>query len=334
MKKKIGLFATIGLMLVLAGCSTTPIEKDSEKTATTGDGHYPVTISNYSYKKEPIELTYDKAPEKVLAVYQNSIETLLALGLEDKIVAASGLDNPVKEEYKEAFGKINYLTEFAPTKESVTMLEPDLILSWYSYFGEKKLGEVTEWNNKGVNTYMALNTVSGMPKVLENEYTDILNLGKIFNVEDRANVIVDEMKVAVDKAKAYGEKQTVKPTVMVVEEQGDVMINYGEATLAGDMIKSLGGVLANPSGEKIGAEDIVNINPDLLFVVYMDRENEGMEEKSVKSFTENPVYKSISAVENNKVIPIQLGEMYCSGIRTIDGLNVFAKGLYPDLDVK
>ena len=73
-----------------------------------------------------------KSTGKVLAVYQGSIETMLALGLEDHLVATAGLDNEVPEDLKEAFSKTNYLDEFTPSLETVTMLEPDMILSWSS----------------------------------------------------------------------------------------------------------------------------------------------------------------------------------------------------------
>lgn len=76
---------------VLAGCGSAG-GNDSASQNASADGHYPVTITTYDYDKQPVEMTFEKAPEKVLAVYQNAIETMLALGLEDKIVAASGLD--------------------------------------------------------------------------------------------------------------------------------------------------------------------------------------------------------------------------------------------------
>ena len=98
---------------------------NDEKPAQTV---YPLKISTYNYAKEPVEITFEKPPEKIIAVYQNSIETLLALGLEDRILACSGLDHEVKYEYKEAFSKVNYLTDFAPSKENVVMMEPDFIL--------------------------------------------------------------------------------------------------------------------------------------------------------------------------------------------------------------
>ena len=99
---------------------------DAEGTKT----EYPLTITTYDYDGNEIETTYEKAPEKVLAVYQGSIETMLALGLEDRLVATAGLDNEVPDELKDAFSKTNYLDEFTPSLETVTMLEPDMILSW------------------------------------------------------------------------------------------------------------------------------------------------------------------------------------------------------------
>lgn len=64
---------------------------------------------------------------------------MLALGLEDRLVATAGLDNEVPDELKDAFSKTNYLDEFTPSLETVTMLEPDMILSWSSLFSDKNL---------------------------------------------------------------------------------------------------------------------------------------------------------------------------------------------------
>ena len=89
-------------------------EKPEQKTEKTKSTEYPLTITTYGSDGAELTTTYEKAPEKVLAVYQGSIETLLALGLEDHIVAAAGLDNEVPEEQKAAFSKLNYLDEFSP----------------------------------------------------------------------------------------------------------------------------------------------------------------------------------------------------------------------------
>lgn len=317
-------------VLILTSCNQQTTEKSETTQTKVSNSHYPVTITNYNYAKKPIEITFEKAPEKVLAIYQNSIETLLALGLEEHIIAASGLDHEVKPQWKESFSKINYLTEFAPDKESVIMIKPDFILSWYSIFGEKKLGDVDYWHNNGINTYISTNSGAISNRTLENEYNDILNIGKIFNVEDKAESLVNEIKSEIKSTVEYLSTINEKKSVLIVEFLNNSISVHGEKTLGGDMITQLGADLISPNN-KIGNEDIIKLNPDVIFVVYMDRENENMADKSVKIITENPIFSSLNAVKTQSVIPIQLGEMYSSGARTIDGIITFSRGLYPKL---
>ena len=65
-------------------------------SAAVAESYYPVTVSTYDYEGNVIETTYEKAPEKGICVYQGTIETMIAVGLEDHVIASYGLDNPVK----------------------------------------------------------------------------------------------------------------------------------------------------------------------------------------------------------------------------------------------
>lgn len=315
-----------------AASSAAPSASAPASASAASAGSYPVTIDNYNYAQKPIQETFQKAPEKVFAVYQDSIETLLALGLEDKIVACAGLDQDVKDEYKTAFSKVKYLTDFSPSKENVVMLQPDFILSWYSYFGDKKLGDVDYWQQRGVNTYMMTNSGCTSDESLNNEYTDILNIGKIFSVEDKASAIVNNMKSQVDKIAAAAKNSATKPKVLVMEvEDKDIRV-YGDNTLGGDMVRQLGANLVTAPNNKMSSEDLIAANPDVIFTVYFGSSSSISDAKSaVEKLTGNPQYASLSAVKNNKVFAISLGEMYCSGTRTLDGIERLTKGIYPDL---
>lgn len=313
--------------------SQKPTSSDVPPSSEPEKSHYPVTITTYSYAGDEVQTNYEKAPEKVLAVYQGSIETMLALGLEDRIVAAAGLDNPVKAEWKDSFAKINYLEEFAPSKENVVMLTPDMILSWGSYFGEKKLGDVDYWHKAGVNTYINTNTrAGGHNRTLENECTDIINLGKIFDVEEKAQALVDEMKNEVARVEAEASNSTEKKKVLIVEFMDDDISNYGATSLGGNMVTALGAELSNPDGKKLGKEDIVKLDPDIIFVVYMEREDgEDATVEHVNKVLQDKALMNINAAKSKTVYPIMLGDMYASGVRAMDGISTFAKGIYPEL---
>ena len=332
--KSLGLVAIICVGLV--GCASTDASSDKSDTNQTVTKGYPVELTTYNYNGDEVKTTYDKAPEKVLAVYQGSIETMLELGLEDKLVAAAGLDNELEDKYKEAFDKVEYLTEFTPSKETVTALNPDMILSWGSIFAEDKLGDVNTWIDKGCNTYINTNTrrKEGEKRTIQNEMTDILNLGKIFNVEDKAQEIVNNMQSKIDEALKAAKGQD-KQNVLMLEFLGDEITNYGENSLGGDMITSLGANLVAKDQSKLGKEDIVSLNPDVIYVVYMPYSGddpEQVKQDALNKLLEDKAFSSLDAVKNKRIVPIMLGDMYASGVRTINGIETISQGLYPDLN--
>ncbi|MDD3277487.1 MAG: ABC transporter substrate-binding protein [Lachnospiraceae bacterium] len=314
-------------------------ETDSESVTSQKSTQYPLTITTYDYDGNEIETTYEKAPEKVLAVYQGCIETMLALGLEDHIVATAGLDNEVPDDQKAAFSKTKYLDEFTPSLESATMLEPDLIFSWSSLFSDKNLGDVKNWIEKGCNTYYNTNTRPGTDaekhdRTLENEYTDILNMGKIFDVQDKAEAIVSDIKASIQQTTDAIKNIEEKPSVLILEPMGDSITNYGKSSLGGDMVTALGATLANPDASTVGKEDIIAANPDVIFVVYMPYagdDPETVKNQQLNVIMEDDSLKSLDAVKNGRVVPIMLSEMYASATRTQNGIESFAAGLYPDV---
>ena len=129
---------------------------------------------------------------------------------------------------------------------------------------------------------------------------------------------------------------TEKPSVMILEPNGDEISNYGANTLGGDMVTTLGGTLANPDASTVGKEDIVAANPDVIFVVYMPYagdDPETVKNNQLTAITEDKTLQSLDAVNNGRVVPIMLSEMYASATRTQDGIETFAKGLYPDVNL-
>lgn len=337
----------------LEGLSETNLDDEQVNSEQLDDeNYYPITITNYNYAGEETEITFEKVPERVLAVNQSSIETLLALGLEDHILAASGLDHEVKEELKDAFKKVYTPSKFSQDKNTVVMMSPDFILSWHSMFLEEKLGDVDYWHEKGINTYISVNSRVSQRKDLENEYTDILNIGKIFNALDKAEEVVNQIKLEVDSVLESVSSFTEKKRVLVVKYTDGDIYAYRENSLVGDMISKLGAetaqitetaqvtedtklpisITSDDDINIISEEDLIKINPDIIFTVYVDEENENMDEKSIKLITENDALKIIEAVKNNSVYSIQLGEIYASGVRTADGIKKLANGIYNELN--
>ena len=204
------------LLIILSGCSPVIKEnadtiqlweqKKSQLNISYNENNYPIKIKNINSKNEEFELTYKKPPQKVVAFWQNSVETLIALGVGDRIVAGTGIPDKkyLRPEYREEYSKIPYTGLQNLDIETITMLEPDFILGWYSTFAPKVAGTTDYWNSRTVNTYIAKSSAPTKsindnilikPKhSLDEEYQYILDLGKIFDRKDRANELVGQMK--------------------------------------------------------------------------------------------------------------------------------------------
>lgn len=339
------LTGALGLCLVLSltacgGSQSTQTKTDTTDTTPTASG-YPLTVTTYNYARQTVDETFQKAPERVWAQGQNNIETLLALGLADRIVGASGLDGAVRADLQDEFETINYYDTF-PGKETVLGLQPDFITGWYSTFDDKRMGDVGFWHERGVNTYMSLNSACrgssiDAPQTIDEEMQDIMTLGAIFDAEDRAQQLVDEIQDELVKIREYVQDKE-PPRIAILEDEGDSYRVYSHTTLGGNVAEQVGAVLAvgaDDNTANISAEELIAVNPDAIFMVWYDGytvgETDYAGEHVTDLITKDPKFASLRAVQEGKVFAINLSGIYCSGMRTLDGVLDFAQALYPDL---
>lgn len=333
MRKSIFVFVLLIGALLSSACGTTDkntLQLDSNFTAVDSSAHYPVTISNYNSKKEKADFTFKKAPERVFALHQNSIETLLALGLEDHIIACAGDIPPIFKsddyQYREGFKKANYISNKNPPLEDLLIMNPDFILGWYSTFTEKTLGTTDFWKERGVNTYIAENSNDVLLKrTVEVEYKYILDIGKIFNRQEKAAAIVKEMEDEIQNIAKLAVKKKKLKTMIIELEHNNISV-YGENQLAGDMVTRLGAELID-CGNHVNYEELIKLDPEVVFIAYMGDDGQ----KYVDQFLKTESLASLSCVKNKRVYAIPLTYMYASATRTLDGIRIFARGLYPEL---
>ena len=104
---------------------------------------------------------------------------------------------------------------------------------------------------------------------------------------------------------------------------------YGEKTLAGDILTSLGGDLI-AKNNTLSLEQLVDLDPDVIFLVIIER-NYGEEKTFLDRVCKNKALSHLRCVRNKRVYPVHLYAVYSSGIRTYDGIKIMAHGLYPEL---
>ena len=325
------------LALLCAACSPIVHVHESEHrpamTEHADEGYVPVTIENIDEKGAPRSEVYDHPPERVVAVWQNSIETLLALGVGDRIVAGMGVPNAkyIRPEYRAAYEAIPYTSLENLDVETILMMQPDLIVGWASTFSPKVLRGTSFWVGRGVHTYIAPSSSRATAqKTIAQECEDIRNLGRIFHSEERAAALIGEMQEEIAYVAGRTAHMEKRPRALVIELMGKEIRSYGEATLAGDMLRALGAEHLAADGHSLSMEEIIELDPDAIFLVVIESDY-GSEDAITARLYDNPALRSLSCVQQHRIYTVPLYAVYSAGIRTYDGITIFAHGLYPEI---
>lgn len=294
-----------------------------------------VVIDNFN-----LQTTYDSVPERVVSLSYSETEILLALGLGDKIVGIAEADNTVEavsEEYREEAAGLNIIAACedggVPTLEVVLAQSPDFVYGTsYSYNANYGVGDVSDFQNSGINVYATTSTYKENPTI-EDTYEDILNLGKIFRVEDRANEVVEEMKTEIA---AITEKiKDAEPVTVLCYDSGEESpVVYFSSSYEGSLVALAGGKNVfeqEGNAALLSWEAIVEANPDYILINDWAGGAGAMTlEEKINYMKSRPELQTITAIQEENFIAVPLNQVSFGGISNVDAVETIARGLYPD----
>jgi iron complex transport system substrate-binding protein len=354
MKKIISLLLVLCLCFSVIGCQSKEMINEQQTKNSQNQGkseevvseettqnHYPVTITNYDTTGDKVEQVFEKSPERVVCMETQVAQVMLALGLEEKIVGVAKSVGNVSDKYLDTFNGLELLADDGyPAKEVVINADPDMIAGWGSAFSEKNLGSVNDWIDKGIHTYAMENTVSSKvtgPRTVERIYIDIQNLGKIFNVEGKAEKLIADMKArakVIDEATSIldDENRVKVLTVQMVYE--NEFFGRSEKDLTANLIHVAGGISLDKEFGKQSMENIIDLNPDVILII--DRTDSKAEDK-IAAFKANSALENVNAIKNNRFVPVKYVDFYGGAYETMEVIEMMAKSFYPkelkDLDI-
>ena len=296
-----------------------------DAAAVTGAA-YPVTIENCGR-----QLTFDKAPERVVSLWQPQNELLLALGVQEQIVAFAGMYAPLPADLAAAAEGIPSIGESMawPAKEVLLSQQPDLVISelleGFAFDPAQGRATVAELDALGIQVYSASACTSAdyPNKRIETVYTDLENLGKIFGVADRAQALIDEMKTRQAEIVA---KVADLPTVRVAfYNGGEGPLNILSGGVWGDTITQANGENVFPNDIfQISVEEFAAAQPDVIIIGTYP----GQEAEPSIAFLQ-ATFPNVPAVQNNRLYPVPTVETEAT-VRIIDGFEKIARAIHPE----
>ena len=298
---------------------------DAVTTATTAAA-YPVTIENCGR-----QLTFAKAPERVVSLWQPQNEILLALGVQEQIIAFAGMYTDLPADLAAAAEGIPSLGESMdwPAKEVMLTQQADLVvaelLEGFAFDPAMGKATVAELEAAGAQVYSASAcTIADYPdKRIETVYTDLENLGKIFGVADRAQALIDNMKARQAEIVA---KVAAQPTVRVAfYNGGEGPLNILSGGVWGDTITQSNGESVFPNDIfQVSIEEFAAAQPDVIIIgTYR-----GQEAETSIAFLQ-ATFPNVPAVQNNRLYPVPTIETEAT-VRIIDGFEKIARAIHPE----
>ncbi|MGE7942675.1 ABC transporter substrate-binding protein [Lysinibacillus xylanilyticus] len=325
--KSLWLVFAIAIIAILGACNA----KDKPESASQGEKVEPsqaekteITIENNGTTQ-----VYTEAPKKAISLNQHVTEIMLALGLEDSMVGTAYLDDEIYEPLQAAYDKVPVLAKQYPSKEQIIDAEADFLYGgWKSAFGEKGVGTQEELEALGIHTY--LHTASSMTKpTLEDIFTDIRNIAKIFRVEERGDALIAQMTKDVEAVRAKLPQNGEELRVLVFDSGDKDVLTAGQ-NFMNELVTIAGG--KNIFGDvesgwtTVSKEDAVDRNPEVVVVVDY---GETKAEQKINFLKNDPALKEMEAVKNERFVILPLSAA-SEGVRAAEAIQILAKGFFPE----
>lgn len=279
-------------------------------------------------------VTFDAPPERAISNDVNLTEMMLVLGLADRMVGYTGISGwkTLDEEMRAGVEELPELSAKYPSKEVIVGADADFFFAGWNY-GMKVGGEVTPETLApfGVKVYELTESCTHIMQKdkasIDDMYADLVNLGRIFDVEDRANALVDGYRA--ELAEFTGGLQTGEPLRVFVYDSGeDTPFTAGLYAMPTALIEAAGGTNVMNGFEKswgtVTWEEVVEQNPEVIVIVNYGEVTAEQKREFMKS---NPAFADLDAVKNDRFVTLEYVEA-TPGPRNIQAIKTLAEAFW------
>ncbi|RAI68570.1 iron ABC transporter substrate-binding protein [Pseudomonas fluorescens] len=290
--------------------------------------HYPLTIKSCNR-----EVTFKQAPQHALSHDINMTQMMLALDLKPRMAGYSGISGwkAVTPQMQTILEGLPELAAKYPSVETLLDANVDFLFAGWDY-GMRVGGDLTPQTLQplGINVYELTESCAFVMKrpaaTLEDTYNDLRNLGKIFDVQDRANALIADMQNQI--AEIGKDLPTEKPRVFLYDSGEDRAMTSGRLGMPQALIDAAGGrnILddVDASWTRVNWETVVERNPQVIVIVDY---SEITAEQKIRFLLKNKALQSVDAIKNQRFIVIPYVQA-TPGIDNVLAVETLAKGFH------
>jgi iron complex transport system substrate-binding protein len=319
MKKWYSILFTVLIAIgALAGCT----EKEAQESETKEAGlekksevtSFPVTIKDATGD----EVVIDHKPERIISLIPSNTEIVYALGLGKEIVGVTDFDNyPQEVLEKEKVGGLDM------NVEKVLSLSPDLVLAHESTAEQSELG-LQQLRDAGIDVLVIYNA-----EQFEKVYETIDMIGKATGETKIASEIINGMKEKLEAIQVKAKEIKDKKKVLVEVSPAPEIYIAGKHTFMDEMMGIINAENIAHDQEgwvKIDEEAMIKRNPDVIITTYGY-----YVDNSTEQVLNQKGWENVNAVKNKQVVDVDSDQVTRPGPRIVEGVEDFAKAIYPDV---
>ncbi|MFC1625886.1 ABC transporter substrate-binding protein [Patescibacteria group bacterium] len=336
-KKKLQILIPVLAALLLIGVILLRQNESSKGnilSQRSGSVSYPITVESCGEL-----VTFDSVPERTMAFDTNMMEMMLALELEDRMVGywTSGVE--VGDQYKEQAEKVPFVEGEPwppPGMETILSYNLDFVFGAWEYnFSDETGVNPEKLADAGVKSYVLTESCIAQgvepSTTIGSTYTDILNLGTIFNKRDKAQELVDEMKQNIQETQNKIGQIEIPLKGFYYGGGSDAAFSAGKYAMVSKMMLAVGAenILSDVEDDWIpeaGWETIIERDPK--FIMIDDTPWESAEDR-IATLESLPQLADITAIKEKKYIVFPWTYIL-PGMEMDDGVMYLAKNLYPE----
>jgi iron complex transport system substrate-binding protein len=310
--------------------------------AQAAETAYPLTLQNCGR-----QITIDKAPTKTVSIGQSSTEILYLLGLADKVVGTALWVGPVLKGFEEVNARIDRLADNDPSFESVLARKPDLVTVQFQWQvgPEGVVARPEQFEELGIPVYTSPSDCVGKENSAASDgvrhqvftmdlvYREIRELAEIYNVQDKGEAVVADLKAREEAARAKVASAKGKLSAVFWFSSAADADPYvaGRNGAPGYIMSALGIeniIKTDDEWPTVGWETIARANPTMIVAGSMERRRYPLDslEAKLDFLKSDPVASLMPAVAKGYVFDMDAQAMNPT-IRTIEGIELLADSI-------
>jgi iron complex transport system substrate-binding protein len=280
-------------------------------------------------------VTFETPPERAISNDVNLTEMMLVLGLADRMVGYTGISGwkTLDAEMRSGVKELPELSAKYPTKEVLVGADADFFFAGWNY-GMKVGGEVTPETLApfGIKVYELTESCSHImdkeKASITDMYSDLLNLGAIFNVKNRAQTLIAEYSKELESLDIKKAAEDNSLRVFVYDSGEDSPFTAGRYAMPTALIEAAGGSNIMDDFEKswgtVTWEEVVERDPEVIVIVNY---GDVTAEQKKNFMISNPAFANLAAVKNDRFVTLEYVEA-TPGPRNIKAIKKLANAFW------